>query len=263
MNVLIVDDEPHARKRIRRLLADYPDLVVVAESNSGPSALEAARTHRVDVILLDVQMAGMDGFEVVRALANGDPPIVVFVTAHDTHALRAFEVAAIDYVVKPVRKERLVAALDRARVLLASRESAAVGERLQKMLAELGANARSGVPPALPHHPGAARLEVRDGESILFLPVAEIDWLEADGPIVRVHAGRAVYGVRDTLSRMEESLDQATFVRIHRSFIVNLERVRELQPWFGGDALLVLREGQKLKVSRTYRTQLRDRLNAV
>ena len=263
MNILIVDDEPHARKRIRRLIGDYPDAVVVAESDSGRSALEAARTHRVDVILLDVQMAGMDGFEVVRALADGDPPIVVFVTAHDSHALRAFEVAAIDYVVKPVRKERLVAALDRARGLLASRASAAVGERLQKLLAELGADARNGVPPALAHHPGAARLEVRDGESILFLPVREIDWLEADGPLVRVHAGRAVYRVRDTLSRMEESLDQAKFVRIHRSFIVNLERVRELQPWFGGDAILVLREGHKLKVSRTYRTQLRDRLNSV
>jgi len=258
MNILIVDDEPLARKRVRRLLADHPDAAVVAECNSGRSALDAVATHKVDLILLDVQMAGLDGFEVVRGLDANEPPIVVFVTAHDAHALRAFEVAAVDYVMKPVRKERLAAALDRARALLASRASAAVGERLQRMLAELGAESRRPV-----QRSGAERIEVQDGERLLYVPTSSADWFEADGPLVRVHAGRNVYQVRGTLAHIEESLDPARFVRVHRSYLVNIERVRELQPWFGGDAILVLQDGHRLKVSRTYRAQLRERLNAV
>ncbi len=262
MNVLIVDDEPLARKRLRQFVSDYPGAKLIAECSSGQLAIDAVRTHQVDVILLDVQMAGMDGFAVVRALPTEAPPVVIFVTAHDAHALRAFEVAAIDFVTKPVRRERLHAALDRARGVLASRESAAAGERLQRMLLALRPEGGS-EQPSRTAGTGAERLQVRDGDNTLFLATRDVDWLEADGPIVRVHVGQSIYKVRDTLSRFEESLDNARFVRIHRSIVVNLDVVRHLQPWFGGDAFLVLRDGQRLKVSRTYRALLRARLNAI
>lgn len=262
MNALLVDDELLARKRIRRLLADHGDVTIVAECNSGRTALEAVRTHRVDLMLLDVQMSGMDGFGVLRSLLPDEAPLVIFVTAFDSHAIRAFEVAAIDYLVKPVRAERLSAALDRARAVLESRESAAVGKRLQRMLVEFGGDAA--IPPVEPTIVrGADRIEVQDGEKVMFLATSDVHWIEADGPLVRIHSARGEFRLRETLAHMETSLNPRQFVRIHRSFIVNIGRVSELQPWFGGDAILILSGGQKLKVSRTYRAQLKERLNAI
>jgi two-component system LytT family response regulator len=263
MNVLLVDDEPPARRRMRRLLGDASDVSVVAECGSGASAIEALRTHRVDLVFLDIHMPGVDGFVVAESLGGPDAPLLVFVTAHDTHAIRAFEARALDYLLKPVRGERLTATLERAREALAARRSAAYAAQLRSVIAQLDQEVVSG--PAAPQIGATSpeRIEVRDGERVRYVDAAEVIWAEAQGAYVRLHTGRGTFEIRDTLARLEASLDPRRFVRIHRSFLVNVGQVRELRPWFGGDAVLVLHDGHELKVSRTYRAQLKQRLNAV
>jgi two-component system LytT family response regulator len=254
MNVLLVDDEALARRRLRRLLSDAPDVTVVAESGSGSAAIEALKTHRVDIVFCDIQMPGVDGFVVAESLQGPEAPLLVFVTAHDTHAIRAFETRALDYLLKPVRAERLAQALDRAREALAARRSAAYARQLRSVIAQLDQE-----PSAAPHPttPGAAaRIEVRVGERVRYVAAD-------DGPHVRLHTAHGVFEIRETLAHLEAALDARRFVRIHRSFIVNVGQIKELQPWFGGDAVLILKSGQQLKVSRTYRAQLKSRLNAL
>jgi two-component system LytT family response regulator len=261
MNVLLVDDEALARRRLRRLLSDAPDVTVVAESGSGSAAIEALKTHRVDIVFCDIQMPGVDGFVVAESLQGPEAPLLVFVTAHDTHAIRAFETRALDYLLKPVRAERLAQALDRAREALAARRSAAYARQLRSVIAQLDQE-----PSAAPHPTtsGAAeRIEVRDGERVRYVAADDVVWAEADGPHVRLHTAHGVFEIRETLAHLEAALDARRFVRIHRSFIVNVGQIKELQPWFGGDAVLILKSGQQLKVSRTYRAQLKSRLNAL
>ena len=262
MNVLLVDDEALARRRLRRLLADADDVTVVAECGSGGAAIDALRTHQVDLVFLDIQMPGVDGFVVAESLQGPEAPLLVFVTAHDTHAIRAFETRALDYLLKPVRKERLALALDRAREAIAARRSTAYARQLRSVIALLDNEPTTGA-FAAPAVPTAERIEVRDGERVRFVATADVAWAEAKGPHVLLHTKQGVFEIRDTLARLEASLDTRRFVRIHRSFIVNLSQIKELQPWFGGDAVLVLHGGQQLKVSRTYRAQLRQRLNAL
>ena len=262
MNVLLVDDEALARRRMRRMLTDADDVAVIAECGSGAAAIEALRTHQVDVVFLDIQMPGVDGFVVAESLQGPEAPLLVFVTAHDNHAIRAFEARALDYLLKPVRKERLALALDRAREAIAGRRSTAYARQLRSVIAQLDREpATSGL--TAPLTPTAERIEVRDGERVRFVATTDVAWAEAKGPHVLLHTRQGVFEIRDTLARLEASLDARRFVRIHRSYIVNLSQIKELQPWFGGDALLVLHDGQQLKVSRTYRAQLRQRLNAV
>ena len=262
MNVLLVDDEPLARRRMRRLLSDAADVAVVAECGSGTSALEALRTHQVDLVFLDIQMPGVDGFVVAESLNGADAPMLVFVTAYDSHALRAFETRALDYLLKPVRKERLNSALERARETLSARRSAAYAHQLRSVIAQLDHDVPN-VASAAPAPHAAERIEVRDGERVRYIDTDEVAWAEARGAHVRLHTKRGAFEIRETLARLESSLDARRFVRIHRSYIVNIGQIRELQPWFGGDALLLLNDGQKLKVSRTYRAQLKQRLNAL
>jgi two-component system LytT family response regulator len=262
MNVLLVDDEALARRRLRRLLADADDVTVVAECGSGGAAIDALRTHQVDLVFLDIQMPGVDGFVVAESLQGPEAPLLVFVTAHDTHAIRAFETRALDYLLKPVRKERLALALDRAREAIAARRSTAYARQLRSVIAQLDNEPATGA-FAAPAVPTAERIEVRDGERVRFVATADVAWAEAKGPHVLLHTKQGVFEIRDTLARLEASLDTRRFVRIHRSFIVNLSQIKELQPWFGGDAVLVLHGGQQLKVSRTYRAQLRQRLNTL
>ncbi len=261
MNVLLVDDESLARRRLRRLLSDATDVTVVAECGSGGAAIEALKTHQVDVVFLDIQMPGVDGFVVAKSLQGPEAPLLVFVTAHDTHAIRAFETRALDYLLKPVRTERLALALDRAREALAARRSTAYARQLRSVIAQLDQE------PSAATHPvsasGAERIEVRDGERVRYVAADDVAWAEADGPHVRLHTAHGVFEIRETLAHLEAALDARRFVRIHRSFIVNVGQIKELQPWFGGDAVLILKGGQQLKVSRTYRAQLKQRLNAL
>jgi len=261
MNVLLVDDEALARRRLRRLLSDAPDVTVVAECGSGSAAIEALKTHQVDVVFQDVQMPGLDGFVVAASLQGPDAPLLVFVTAHDTHAIRAFEARALDYLLKPVRAERLALALDRAREALAARRSAAYARQLRSVIAQLDQEPSAPAHQATPT--GAERIEVRDGERVRYVAADDVAWAEAGGPHVKLHTAQGVFMIRETLAHLESALDARRFVRIHRSFIVNVGQIKELQPWFGGDAVLILKNGQQLKVSRTYRAQLKTRLNAL
>ena len=262
MNVLLVDDEALARRRLRRLLAESDDVTVVAECGSGGAAIDALKTHQVDLVFLDIQMPGVDGFVVAESLQGPEAPLLVFVTAHDTHAIRAFETRALDYLLKPVRKERLALALARAREAIAARRTTAYARQLRSVIAQLDNEPATG-PFAASAAPSAERIEVRDGERVRFVPTADVAWAEAKGPHVLLHTKQGVFEIRDTLARLEASLDTRRFVRIHRSFIVNVGQIKELQPWFGGDAVLILKNGQQLKVSRTYRAQLKQRLNAL
>ena len=262
MNVLLVDDESLARRRLRRLLSDATDVTVVAECGSGSAAIEALKTHQVDVVFADIQMPGVDGFVVAESLQGPDAPLLVFVTAHDTHAIRAFETRALDYLLKPVRR-RAARARARPGTRGARRApldcvcaSAAQRDRAARPGAERGVASRR-------VRSGAERIEVRDGERVRYVAADDVAWAEADGPHVRLHTAHGVFEIRETLAHLESALDARRFVRIHRSYIVNVGQIKELQPWFGGDAVLVLKGGQQLKVSRTYRAQLKQRLNAL
>src|SRR5215218_82539 len=262
------DFAPHPRdsrgsaRTMNVLLVDAEDVTVIAECGSGAAAIESLRTHQVDLVFLDIQMPGVDGFVVAESLQGPEAPLLVFVTAHDNHAIRAFEARALDYLLKPVRKERLALALDRAREAIAGRRSTAYARQLRSVIAQLDREPTSPAPSASVTS-AAERIEVRDGERVRFVATADVAWAEAKGPHVLLHTKDGVFEIRDTLARLEASLDARRFVRIHRSYIVNLGQMKELRPWFGGDALLVLHDGQQLKVSRTYRAQLRQRLNAV
>ncbi|MEO7457186.1 MAG: LytTR family DNA-binding domain-containing protein [Gemmatimonadaceae bacterium] len=259
MRVLIVDDEAMARRRVRRLLTEEADVVVVAECANGTDALEAIRTHDVDVVFLDVQMPGMDGFAVARAIAPEHAPFIVFVTAYSEHALRAFEIHAVDYVVKPVVPDKFRATVAHVRAMLANHEAAESGRQIQKLLVKALQDSPA-TPAALDNAPRHAdRLRIRSGDGVTLVPVADVDWIEADGNQLRVHAGGETHVMRETLQAIESTLDPGLFARVHRSMIVNMTRVREVQPWFGGDAILVMRDGQKVRLSRTYRERVKAR----
>ena len=271
MRVLIVDDEPPARMRLRTMLELLPDadaIEVVGEAEDGEAALEAIAASRPDVVFLDVQMPGLDGFGVVRALAadatllealGGALPLVVFATAFDQHAVRAFEVHAVDYLVKPFDARRLATAVSRARERLAARRAGAapVGEaalppQLAALLAAL---------PAATARPYATRLAVRVGERVYWVRTADIDWVEADGNYLRLHTSTGTphakaHLIRKPLAALAEELDPAQFARIHRSSLVNIDRIRELRALSDGEYQVLLADGTKLKLSRTYRANL-------
>jgi two-component system LytT family response regulator len=233
VKVIIVDDEPLARRGIRVRLERIAGVEVVAECASGVDAVRAIRNHKPDVVFLDVQMPGMDGFAVVDEIGADDMPVTIFVTAYDTHAIRAFDASALDYLLKPIDDERFARAVDRARRRLAERRGGASIET-----------------------PAVDRIIVRDRGSVFILTVDDVDWIAAEGDYVRVHTGGRGHLVRDTMASLESRLDPARFVRIHRSAIVNLSRVKEIRPHGDRDYLAVLRDGTRLKVSRTYRRRL-------
>lgn len=245
LRVLIADDEPPARAKVRRFLATDPETEVVGEAGSGPEAVTAIERERPDLVFLDVQMPGADGFGVLAALDGDAVPHVVFTTAYDEYAVRAFDLHAVDYLLKPFDEERFRTALERAKTRISRDRSEGWEERLRRIL---------DVAPR-PHRP-LERILVRHGESAFLLRAEEIDWLQAEGNYVRVHAAGESYLVRGTLNAFEERLDPAVFARIHRSHIVNLDRIRALHPWSHGDWQVVLRDGTELMLSRRYRDRL-------
>ena len=242
MRVLIVDDEPLARDRIRDLLRTEPDVAAVEECSHGEAAVEYVRARRPDVMFLDVQMPGLDGFGVLERLAPEATPLVVFVTAYDRHAVRAFEVYALDYLLKPFDAERFAATVQRARTRLAQNG----GEEMTRALRALMAEVR----PAAAASPQI--LSVRSGQRIVPVRVEEIDWVEAEGNYVRLHRRGTSHLLRETMAALEQSLDPRRFRRIHRSAIVNVDRIAELVPWFGKDFRVILRDGTQLTLSRSY-----------
>ena len=238
LSVVLVDDEPPARERLRRLLGEHADVRVGGEAGSGLEAVELSEAERPDVVLLDIQMPELDGFGVIEALDPTVVPQVIFVTAYDEHALRAFEVHALDDLLKPVEPERLRVALGRAMERRPDSPSAA---------AILGALPTSGRK--------LERFLVRLRSSMTLIPVTEVDWIGAAGNYVELHVGRDVHLVRGTLQELEDRLPER-FVRIHRSAIVNLDRVRKLEPWSHGDWMVQLSDGTELRLSRRYRGRL-------
>jgi two-component system LytT family response regulator len=254
--VLVVDDEPLARRRIARLARAEADVEVVAECSGGREAIAAIAEHRPDLVLLDVQMPDIDGFGVVRKVGADAMPTTVFVTAFSEYAVRAFETAAVDYVVKPFGTDRFLEAFRRARQRVEERDDARDGQRLRESLRRMLSN------DAIEHGPEAPtstvrvtnqRLMIRDENRAYFIKPTDVDWMEADGNYVRLHVGKSSYLIRSTATRLQEELDPDRFARIHRRYLVNLDRVVGLEPWFGGDAVVLLRDGTKLRLSRNFR----------
>jgi len=239
LRILIADDEAVARRRIRRLLAGEPDIGSIAECADGASAVEAIDRDRPDIAFLDVQMPEVDGFDVVASVAPAALPAVVFVTAFDRYALRAFDVHAIDYLLKPFTRERFRTALSRAR------ERVERGTRDQPIAALVDrVRARRRYPP---------RVAVRAGSRFVVIEWREVDWIEAADNYVKLHVGGREFLLRETLASIEQQLDPDRFARIHRSAIVQLDRIAEIHPASHGDADVVLRNGPRLALSRTWR----------
>jgi two-component system LytT family response regulator len=247
LNALIVDDEPLARKALLRLLKIERDINVIGQCGDGESAVDAIRRAQPDLVFLDVQMPEMDGFRVVETIGVNRMPVTIFVTAFDRYAINAFDANAVDYLLKPFAADRLSRALARARDRYLGRQNQEFAQRLFSLL---GSRYQSDY---------AQRLTVSTGGRILFVSVGDIDWIEAEGNYARLHVSRHVYDVRETLKALMDKLDPREFVRIHRSTIVNVQRIREVQPWFQGSHLVLLHSGEELRMSR-YQREAVERL---
>lgn len=252
IRAVIVDDEPLAREGLRLLLSREEDVEIVAECEDGPQAVEALRARRPDLLLLDVQMPEMNGFELLQQIGS-PPPAVIFITAYDEFAVRAFEVHALDYLLKPFSDQRFRQALDRTRERLRRSDERLAGQ-LRALLEDYRRRARGAGPPR--------RLAVKDGSRVVLLEVGEIAWIEAADYYVRLHTDAGSLMMRESLKSLEERLDAKRFVRIHRSAIVNLDRVRELKPTFGGEHFVILRDGTRLKLARSRRAGLEELLES-
>lgn len=250
IRTLIVDDEPLGRERIRALLASDSEVEVIEECADGRRAVAAIERSRPDLVFLDVQMPEMDGFAVLDAIAGDRMPIIIFVTAYDRYAVQAFEVHALDYLLKSFDRDRFQAALERAKEEIRRSKTGALNERLAGLLEDLQAKQKR-----------LTRLVVKSGGRIVFLRVDEIDWVEAADNYVRIHAGRESHLLRETLQALEGRLNPEKFLRIHRSTLVNVDRIRELQPIFHGDYLVRLNDGTELTLSRSYREKLLEPLS--
>lgn len=248
IRALVVDDEPLARRRLRRLLERDPEVDLIGECGDGPAAATAIAEQAPDLVFLDIQMPEVDGFAVLQRLPVDRTPLVIFVTAHDQYALRAFEVAAVDYLLKPFDRRRFAQALQRAKARLAE-PGDGLGQRTLALLEELRARSSH-----------LDRLVIKAGGRAFFLKTDEIDWVEAEGKYVRLHVGRESHLLREPIGTLEAQLDPRRFLRIHRSTIVNIDRIRELQPWFHNEVRVILRDGTELMLSRGCRKKLSELL---
>lgn len=257
MKVILVDDEALARQRLRHLLSNESDVEIVAECADGPSAVEAVLQHAPDLIFLDVQMPGMDGFQTLRALGPRRIPEVVFVTGFDHHAVNAFEARALDYLLKPTSRARLAESLVRVREKMAAARSVApaLPQALLDLLAERDET-------AAPKQAPARRFAIRTGERVIFVAYEEVDWVEAAGNYVILHAGQKTHILRETMSNLEDLLGNEGFLRVSRSTILNLRRVKELQSVTAGEHVAILTDGQTIAMTRSLR-EVEDRIRAI
>jgi len=245
IRTLIVDDESLGRERICKLLATHPEIDVIGECSNGREALEAIQADRPDLVFLDVQMPELDGFGVIESLDQDSLPAVIFVTAHDKFALKAFDVHAVDYLLKPFDRERFETALNRALDKFKARENPGIDARVLSMLTELRAQPKA-----------TERLVVKTDGRVLLIKVEDVDWVEAADNYVSLHVGNEAHLLRETMTSLEKRLPSEKFLRISRSTIVNVERIKELQPMFHGEYVVILRTGAKLNLSRGYRDKL-------
>jgi two-component system LytT family response regulator len=250
IRALVVDDQPMARDRVLSLLATEDDIEVVGIAATGTEAVEAVRRLEPDLVFLDLQMPELDGFGVVEAVGVDRMPLTIFVTAYDEHAVRAFEVHALDYLLKPFGRSRLQKAVARAREQLERSRAGAIAERLAAVFDDLQTPRRQG-----------PRLVVRANGRVRFIDIAQIDWVESEGNYVRLHTGPESHLVRETMTNLLPKLGEQDFFRIHRSRIVNITRVKELRLASGGDYDVLLHDGSRLPLSRLYKDALQARLS--
>jgi two-component system, LytTR family, response regulator len=250
IRAIIADDEELARRGLRALSQRCAELELVCECRNGRDAVEAIHRHRPDLVFLDVQMPGKTGFDVISAIADGQRPHVVFVTAYDKFALRAFEVHALDYLLKPVNEERFDAAVERVREAMLHATDTAMIQRFSQAAAELQVAAAPSMATAMD------RIPVKANGRIIILRLSEIDWIEADGDYVSIHARGKSWLMRETIAAVELRLALSGFVRIHRSTLVNAEQVKELRPRGKGEYTVVLNDGTELKLTRNYRASV-------
>ena len=262
IRALIVDDEPLARRGIALRLARHPDVEIVGEAANGREAFFAISEHLPTLMFLDVQMPGVDGFELLRAVPLAQLPLTVFVTAYDQYALQAFEANAIDYLLKPIEDARLDAAVERVRRALTARDADDHCARLLRLLGNVSGRPDLTLDEALVDadrlaQPVEERLAIRDAGRILRVPLEEILWIDAAGDYMCVHTGKDTHVLRATMRELEGRLDPRRFQRIHRSTIVNVGRVKELRAHLNGEYFLILDSGQQLKLSRSYKDKVR------
>ena len=258
IRTLIVDDEPLARRNLRVLLEKDPQIEILDECRNGREAVKAINALSPDLIFLDIQMPELDGFDVLARVGAEQIQAIIFVTAFDQYALKAFEVHALDYLLKPFDDERFAFALRRAKSQIEAREINRVSKRLLALLEE-----RRSLADSFAEKNYLTRLMIKASGRVVLLKVGEIDFIEADGNYAKLHVGRKAHLLREKMHDLEGRLDPAKFVRIHRSIIVNLDRIKELHPHFNGDYIVVLEDGRQLRLSRTRRENLEARLKAV
>lgn len=246
IRTVLVEDEPLARERLRSLLAEQPDIEVVAEAGDGNAAVQVIHDSKPELLFLDVNIPERDGFGVLESLGADTPPVVIFVTAYDQFAVQAFEAHALDYILKPFDEDRFATALRRARESVRRHHAGEFDQRLQSLLDNVGGGRRTD------------RIAVKEGGRIVFLRTAEIDWIGAEGNYARLHTGKRSHLMRETMTSLESRLDPAHFLRIHRSTIVNVDVIAELEPLFQGDYVVILRDGTRLTSSRGYRSNLQE-----
>jgi two-component system LytT family response regulator len=245
IRAVIADDEPLARERIRSLLADHSEVEVAAETRDGRETILAVQKHKPDLLFLDVEMPEIDGFGVLRAFAPSELPVVIFTTAYDHYAVQAFDSYALDYLLKPFDKDRFARAVDRARQQIEKAQSGDFARRLMNLLKDVKAGPRR-----------TDRLVIKSGGRVIFLKAEEIDWIEAAANYVRLHVGKESHLLRETMNNLETQLDPDKFMRIHRSIIVNIDKIRELQPCNNGEYVVILQDGKELSLGRSYRDRL-------
>lgn len=247
IRTIVADDEPLARKKLRMLLDAEAGLEVVAECADGQQTIAAVHAHKPQLLLLDIRMPDADGFQVLSQIPRDEMPIVVFTTAYDQYAIRAFEAHALDYVLKPFDEERLHHAIERVRSELVKSNGHRRDQIIDREPAIRGTSQHVD-----------RRLVIKTGGRVVFLDLDEVDWIEAAANYVKVNVGKDSYLLREAISRISEKLDPGRFVRIHRSTIVNIGKIKELQPCDSGEYIAILKNGKGLSCSRTYRTQLQQ-----
>jgi two-component system LytT family response regulator len=243
IRALIIDDEPVARNIIKEFLRDDEDLEIVGECGSGSEAFESIPEQKPDLIFLDIQMPEMDGFEVIEALGRENLPHIIFVTAYNQYAIKAFEINALDYLLKPFDKERFRKALLRAKEMIRANET--IDDKIKNLVTKFRDEKKY-----------LDRILIKNGGRIFFLKAVEINWIEAAAYYANLHTAKESHLIRDTLNNLENKLDPAVFIRIHRSYIVNIEFIKELQPWSKNSYVVILKDNTKLNLSRNYRERL-------
>lgn len=245
IKALIVDDEPIARDRVRRMLREESDIEIVGESGNGKEAVTFINENKPDLVFLDIQMPEMTGFEALQEINPNKTPAIIFVTAYDQYAIQAFDVHAIDYLLKPFNRERFKRAIERAREQVEKATTGKIDQRLASLLADL-TNSKKYL----------ERLVVKSVGRVFFLRTDEVDWIEAAGNYAKLHVGREGHLIRETMNGLEAKLNPDKFLRIHRSTLVNIDRIKELNPLFSGDYTVMLKNGTELTLSRNYRDRL-------